>query len=116
MALPDAHPDGSTPGILVPGHKSKTPWLKPTPLRGLYTTMPGQAPHFAAVPTNARRGVMFAKLADLDFGFVLYGVKDFNFTHAQYVEMYDLKASEHELGPPGTYKNRNHKTFGKQVN
>ena len=50
---------------------------------------------------------MFGKLADQEHGYVLYGVKDFNFTHAQYVKMYNLKSSEHELGPPGTYKNRN---------
>ena len=116
MSLPDRHPDGTTPGLLVPGQASKTPWLKPTPLKRLYTTTPGQVPHFSAIPTDARRGVMFAKFADLDFGFVLYGVKDFNFTHAQYVQMYNLKSTEHELGPPGTYKNRNQITFGKQVN
>ena len=116
MAIPDAHPDESTPGILIPGHKIKTPWLEPTHLRGIYTTSPGEPPHFAAVPTDARRGVMFAKLADFDFAFVLYGVKDFKFTHSQYGGMYDLKTAANELGPPGTYKNSNHQTFGKQVN
>ena len=86
MSIPDDHPDGTTPGILLPGHSKKVPWLKPTPLKGMYTTEPGEAPHWLAVAKDGRR-VLFSKLADYEHVFALFVVRDFNFTHADYVKL-----------------------------
>ena len=100
--------DGSIAGVFPPHGTHRVPWLRQVALKGIYTINKGQAPHWLATASDARRP-QFGKVTEHDHGFALYGVKNSNFTNREYVALCTRRSEDEHLGPPGTHKGSNNK-------